>query len=95
MPEIVAGQKPLQDLVNSFNNLNVGNVVPEQFVDLIVDPLELFVKKRNELKIQKGTDSAAFLALVKDADLALVSKARGELMKNPYTVHQIKEFMEC
>jgi exonuclease III len=94
MPEIVAGQKPLQDLVNAFNNLNVGHVVPEQFVDLIVDPRELFFKKRNELKIQKGADSAAFLALVKDADLALVTKSRGELMKNPYTVYQIKEFME-
>jgi exonuclease III len=68
--------------------------VPEQFVDLIVDPRELFFKKRNELKIQKGADSAAFLALVKDADLALVTKSRGELMKNPYTVYQIKEFME-
>ncbi len=94
MPEIEKGVGKLQALVDAFNQLGLSKVEPGQFENLIVDPQELFDQKVNEMKLLKGADSSTFMANIKSVDFVPVKKARAELMKNPYTVHQISEFME-
>jgi exonuclease III len=94
MPEIEQGAKKLQDLVNAFHMLGLGSVEPAAFETLIVEPSVLFNQKVNEIKKTKGADSLAFLETTKTMDFVPVTRARAELMKSPYTVHQIREFME-
>ena len=79
LPLIEKGATQLQELVDAFDKLGLDRINPLQLVDLVVDPRALFTLKGGELK---------------NVDFAPVMKARAALMRNPYTVHQIKEFME-
>lgn len=94
LPEIERGAENLQELVNAFNRLGLNKVGPGEFESLIVDPRGLFKQKVNEMKTLKGTDSSKFMEAMQAVNLEPITKARAELMKNPYTVHQIREFME-
>lgn len=76
---IQRGAASLQALVDEFNGLGVPAVTPEEFVHLITDPRRLFE--------QKGGATAS-------VDFSRVTALEAELMRNPYTVHQIVEFME-
>ncbi|MQY79043.1 MAG: hypothetical protein GH151_07595 [Bacteroidetes bacterium] len=94
LPGIERGAEKLQELVNEFNRLGLNKVEPGQFESLIVDPRGLFDQKVNEMKVLKGADSSKFLESMKLVDFGLVTKLRAELMKNPYTVYQVRDFME-
>jgi len=78
-PEIEIGLQQLQTLVNEFNNLGLESLKNEEFIDLIVNPDELFDKKQ-----EKQIES-------KKANKNNLSKAldiRRTLRSNPYTVYQ-------
>lgn len=81
--EIIEGQAKLQRLINACNEVCSALKVPEvqsnEFIDLVVDPYKLL-----EIKTGKKIETATYPAL-KEISL--------ELMKNPYTVHQVKDFM--
>ena len=94
LPEIIQGAEKLQKLVDEFNRLGLKKLEPGQFEDLIVNPKRLFERKVNEKKALLSADSQSFLESMKSADLGLVEKSRADLMKNAYTVHQSKYFMQ-
>lgn len=93
LTRIEEGAKSLQNMVNDYNNLGLNKLDPSQFEDLIVDPRGFIRKQINKIKLQKGGDSAQFLESVKSMDLKPVMEAVSALMNNPYTIHQVKDFM--
>jgi exonuclease III len=93
-PEIEAGAEQLQRLVDVFNGLGLSEVTPEEFVHLIVDPERLFDEKVNERTEELGPDSTAFREAMATIDWEPVAEAESALMTNPFTVHQVLNFME-
>jgi endonuclease/exonuclease/phosphatase family metal-dependent hydrolase len=94
LPAIRAGAAQLQELVDAFNSFGLSKVEPEEFVHLIVDPRRLFRKKVDEAAALKGADSQAFREAMEAVDWDPVAEAESGLMSNPYTVHQVVDFME-
>lgn len=78
-PQIEAGKRQLQILVNRFNELGVGAVQEDEFIDLIVDPELLATAKAEKTENPEKLD--------KDKLTALLDQ-RKELLSNPYTVYQ-------
>ena len=94
LPAIRAGAAQLQELVDVFNSFGLSEVEPEEFVHLIVDPRRLFREKVDEAAALKGADSTAFREAMEAVDWEPVAEAESGLMSNPYTVHQVVNFME-
>ncbi|MCK0156932.1 endonuclease/exonuclease/phosphatase family protein [Cellulophaga sp. F20128] len=83
LPSITNGATTLQALVDAFNNLEIEHVTEEEFLSLIVDPKELYLRKS---KISTET-----LSQEKEVFFNAVMKARSKLSANPYTVFQNME----
>lgn len=83
LPAIKMGAEQLQILVDEFNKLGVGNASPDELIELVTGPEKLLEKKVETKSVS-----------VDSINLELVSKARAALIQNPYTVHQVKSFME-
>lgn len=79
--EIEAGAENLQRLVDAFNSLPLKRLADDQFESLIVDPQGLVV--------EGSTDPNARELL----DLDPINTLRDELMQNPNTIHQVRDFM--
>lgn len=92
--EIEEGAANLQYLVDEFNKFELNRITPDELESVVVNPRELYEQKLKEMKMLKGQDSASFLQSMTSTDLTSVLKARSELMKDPYTVHQVRDFME-
>ena len=79
-PEIKNGLELLQELVDEFNALGLESLKNEEFLDLIVDPEDLLVRKleivKEKTKLNKGS-------------LSKVLDLRKEMGANPYTVFRI------
>lgn len=93
LPEIEEGVQLLQNLVNDFNQLGVGEVDTEDFESLIVDPKGLFEQKVEELKLLTDKKNRQILNMIKFLDIDTVMRSRAILMKNRYTIHQVRDFM--
>lgn len=94
LPEIERGAEKLQELVDEFNSLGLNKIEPDQFESLIVDPERLFDQKAAEKKNLKGADRSKFSESMKSVNLEAVEELRAELKENPYTVHQVRDFMK-
>jgi exonuclease III len=94
LPAIQAGATQLQELVDAFNSFGLSEIEPEEFVHLICDPRRLFREKVDEAAALKGADSPAFREAMEAVDWEPVAAAESALMSNPYTVHQVVDFME-
>ena len=94
LPAIEAGASTLQALVNEFNRLGATPVTSEEFVHLIVDPKRLFDRNVKAMAEKMGAGAAAFEESMASADFGRVTALESELMKNPYTVHQVIDFMD-
>jgi len=94
LPSIEAGAEQLQNLVDAFNGLGLTELESDEFVHLIVDPRRLFDQKVDEVAALKGADSIAFREALEAVDWEPVAESEGALMANPYTVHQVLNFME-
>ncbi|PTM07408.1 MAG: hypothetical protein DA407_10505, partial [Bacteroidetes bacterium] len=81
LPNIKLGAKQLQNYVNEFNKLNVGQVAVDELISLIVDPQELYQRK----SISKKTNT------LNTNFLETILKIKDSLQSNPYTVSQIHE----
>lgn len=90
--QIYSGAQKLQELVDTFNNYGLSPVEPEQFESLIVDPQKLFEQKLKEMKSSQTAESSSHIQSTEPIDFSLVRKIRAELHKNPYTVHQVRDF---
>lgn len=84
LDEISEGQELLQNLVDEFNSLIVSyngkELYADELIDLVVDP-----KGLSENKGLKGIDKRRMERLL---------SLQKELKKNPYTIYQVKDFME-
>ncbi|MFC1544072.1 endonuclease/exonuclease/phosphatase family protein [Gemmatimonadota bacterium] len=94
LPAIREGAEQLQNLVDAFDSFGLSEVEPEEFVHLITDPRRLFRGKVNEAAALQGADSLAFREAMEAVDWEPVAEAESGLMSNPYTVHQVVDFME-
>ncbi len=78
-PKVEEGKRQLQILVDRFNELGVGTLREDEFIDLIVEPEGLAARKA-----KKGNKPGQL-----DQDrLSAVLEHRKELLSNPYTVYQ-------
>ncbi|NRB48881.1 MAG: endonuclease/exonuclease/phosphatase family protein [Saprospiraceae bacterium] len=78
-PKVEEGKRQLQILVDRFNELGVGTLKVDEFIDLIVEPEDLAARKA-----KKGNKPGQL-----DQDrLSAVLEHRKELVSNPYTVYQ-------
>jgi exonuclease III len=94
LPLIQEGATQLQRLVDVFNGFGLDELESDEFVHLIVDPRRLFDQKVAERIGQRGTDSLAFREAMDSVDWEPISELESALMTNPYTVHQVLNFME-
>jgi exonuclease III len=94
LPAIELGAEQLQDLVDAFDGLGLNKLEPDELVHLIVDPRRLFEEKVNEAAALQGADSLAFREAMEAVDWEPVAEAESRLMSNPYTVHQVLNFMD-
>lgn len=85
LPNIKMGTKQLQNYVNEFNKLNVGQVTEEEFISLIVEPEALYQRKLKSKNVQAKTNDQTTKLL------NLVLKIKDSLHSNPYTVSQNHE----
>ena len=95
LPAIGAGAEQLQQLVDAFNGFGLPALESDEFVHLIVDPSRLFDRKVNEVAETRGTDSVAFRESMALVDWDPIAELESGLMTNPYTVHQVLNFMEA
>jgi endonuclease/exonuclease/phosphatase (EEP) superfamily protein YafD len=93
LPRIEAGAENLQALVDTFNGFGLDELESDEFVHLIVDPERLFDEKVVERARQLGADSIAFRTEMDSLDWEPISALERELMANPYTVHQVLNFL--
>ncbi len=78
-PEIESGLEQLQAFVDEFNNLGLESLKNEEFIDLIVNPDELFDKKQvKQVESEK----------VNKNNLSKALDIKRTLASNPYTVFQ-------
>jgi len=83
--KIADGRRKLQKLVDEFHRLGLGKLTLAEFESLIVDPKGLYKTLSDKEDKQEETDLSKILEPV--------MKIRAELMDNPYTVHQVRDFM--
>ncbi len=93
LPLIQEGATDLQRLVDVFNELGLDEIEANEFVHLIVDPRRLFDQKVAAKIERLGADSLAFREAMDSVDWEPISEAESDLMANPYTVHQVLNFM--
>jgi endonuclease/exonuclease/phosphatase family metal-dependent hydrolase len=86
LPEIKKGAEQLQLIVDAFNRLNVENVQENEFLSLIVDPKELYIRK-----LGLTATEAKKMQEKKSEILDDISTINRKLHTNPYTVYQNKE----
>ena len=94
LPAIEAGAQQLQDLVDAFNGFGLAELESDDFVHLIVDPKRLFDQRVSQRIEQLGADSLAFREAMASVDWEPISALERALMTNPYTVHQVLNFMD-
>ena len=85
LPNIKQGAENLQKLVDRFNGLGIGNVKPEELMELVIGS-EKLVKAKSKT-VDEPVD------LPKEELEAIKKLVRG-LSGNPYTVHQVADFMQ-
>ncbi len=93
LPLIELGAEQLQALVDTFNDFGLEALESDELVHLVVDPQRLFDQKVSERIEQTGADSLAFSETMAAVDWSPIAELESTLMANPYTVHQVLNFM--
>jgi exonuclease III len=83
LQNIKTGAKQLQNYVNAFNKLNVGQVKEDEFISLIVEPKALYQRKIKNIQSNTKDQNSNLLDTV--------LKIKDSLHSNPYTVSQNHE----
>ncbi|MFT7076761.1 MAG: exonuclease III [Planctomycetota bacterium] len=95
VPGILTGVEALQQLVDAFNSFELSELESDEFARLIVEPKKLFSEKVRARAQALGAEGEAFVKKMSSVDFEPVSRAESRLMRNPYTVHQVLNFMEA
>jgi endonuclease/exonuclease/phosphatase family metal-dependent hydrolase len=91
LPGIEEGAARLQELVEAFNALGLSPIEPDELLELIAEPRDLFQAKVAEAAARRA-DGAGFSTAMEEVDWEPVSQAESALMSSPYTVHQNQNF---
>ena len=86
LPSIQEGAENLQQLVDRFNQLGLGDLEPNELMNLVIGSDRLI---RSRLKEQPDPSRE----LPKE-DLDAIKQLTRRLSRNPYTVHQVADFMK-
>lgn len=89
---IQEGAVNLQKLTDAFTALGAGIAADSDYAALLSDPKQLYSDYIKKASPEMNADAVA--AKLKAADFTAVNKIRSELMRNPYTVHQVIDFVE-
>ena len=81
-PEIKDGAQQLQKLVNAFNEFDLPDLKPDELMQVVIEPKRFAAAKAKDAGIK-----------ISDDQLATLDRLAGRLMRNPYTVHQVADFM--
>mgnify|MGYP000539545095 FL=1 len=91
LPAITDGADQLQALVDAFNALGLPAVDPDELIELVVGSERLFARKRDALDPAQDAD---LLQALDDTDFTAIEGLTHRLMRNPYTVHQVMDYMK-
>ena len=91
---IKQGKHKLQELVDQFNQMGLGKLSSEELVTLVVSPEQLVRKKRADFDNDSNSPKKFLSKTHTDAGLNSIKKLLRQLSANPYTVHQVADFME-
>jgi len=87
------GAKRLATLVVAYNALPLAELQTGELIDLVVDP-KRFIAERKKLSITDEKPSNKLRQELEEMDTQSVLKLRSALMKNQYTVYQVRDYME-
>lgn len=90
LPAIAEGAQLLQQLVNEFQQMGVGELNSDELMSLVIGPEQLIQKK---LQGNGDSDSVEKIRQTKDG-LESIKKLTRRLSGNPFTVHQVADFMQ-
>ncbi|MFT5303264.1 MAG: endonuclease/exonuclease/phosphatase family metal-dependent hydrolase, partial [Mariniblastus sp.] len=91
LPSIEQGAQLLQELVDEFHQLGLGELKPGELIDLVIAPEQLIQEKQ---KAGQDGDSESTKHDESSNGLKSIKKLIGRLSGNPYTVHQVADFMK-
>ncbi len=86
LPIIKQGADNLQKLVDRFNELGLGDLQPDELMNLVIGSERLI-----RARMQNNSDRAQELP---GEQLESIKNHVEQLSKNPYTVHQVADFMQ-
>ena len=86
LPAIEKGAQQLQQLVDRFNQLGLGDLKADELMNVVIGPERLIRARRNA-----SSDSAQD---VSQESLDAIKNLVRQLSRNPYTVHQVADFMQ-
>jgi len=92
--QIHAGATLLQEMVDKFNAFGLEELASDEFIDLIVDPENLFNKKVDQAASLLESGRSDFVSRLDSLDFSPIEEIESQLMRSPYTVHQARTFME-
>lgn len=87
LPEIKRGADQLQNLVDAFNRLDLGDLKPNELMDLVINS-ERLIENRMLNKSNEQKEKPA------ENDLKNIKRLVRNLSGNPFTVHQVADFMQ-
>ena len=91
LPSIKKGSTQLQELVETFNQFGMGDLNPDELMSLVISPERLI---QNRQSASRGGDSDATKDNGNKERLETIKQLTGRLSENPYTVHQVADFMQ-
>ena len=86
LPAIQEGASNLQNLVDRFNGLGLGNLKPSELMDLVIESGRLIQARTKE--------NPGRIANVPKQELNAIKRLTAKLSANNYTVHQTADFMQ-
>ena len=86
LPAIEKGARHLQQLVDKFNQLGLGDLKPDELMSAVIGPDRL-LRARREANPGDAKD-------VSPDDIDSIKGLVRQLSQNPYTVHQVADFMQ-
>ncbi len=94
LPSVTQGQQELQELVDHFRQMGLGELNPEELMSLVISPERLIHKKRAILGSDSDPTKENGGKELADEGLDAIKKMARRLSANPYTVHQVADFMK-
>ena len=94
LPAIEQGAENLQKLVDAFDGLGLGDLQPDELMNLVIGPKRLVLARRKQAGDATEEGKAVEKGEVPKEKLDEIEQLVRALSRNPYTVHQVADFMQ-